>query len=657
MQQAELKYNSTTIKACQRSISLGLSGFMRPDPVSLSQWAEENFYLSKESSYVEGNWVAIPWQVGIMDCISHDDIQIINWIKSARVGATKIMMASVCYHAEHKPRNQLFYQPTDEDAGEFVKTELNPMFRDCTAVHRVFPHYDTQNAKNTDSLKMFTTGKLLIKGGTAARNYRRISSDIVYYDELEAFLRDIEGEGDCIKLGDKRVEGSFFKKSIRMTTPKLAQDSLIEKVAERATYYFTYQVPCPHCGDYQALEWSGMQWVDNDPETAKYQCKHCASLIDNAELPDMLEAGFWLSRCGIEIETGETLKFVNAAGVEVAVPKSVSFHIWTAYSPFVAWSVLVTEYLAAKELIRTKGDITEFKTFVNTTLGETWQDKEQAVILNEEALYNRREKFAKKGKEILVPDKALVLLGGWDTQDDRIEGEIRAFGENGENWLVEFFVLYGDPANMTLWDQLEKRVLKTYQKVSGEPMTLTRVCLDSGGHFTDEVYKFCKRFSGQRVIPTKGASVYDQPVAVLNPRRNSKGVKLAIIGTDTAKDVIYNWLQITCREEDEKQSTEIVDNLAYENAGYCHHPISDFTSRSYFKQLCSETKALKKYKGRMRWIYDNNGKRNEAIDCFVGTLAALRLSEDYFGLDLSVLANPEIVQASFSDAAKKLSKQ
>jgi phage terminase large subunit GpA-like protein len=335
-------------------------------------------------------------------------------------------------------------------------------------------------------------------------------------------------------------------------------------------------------------------------------------------------------------------------------------YIWTAYSPFVAWSVLVTEYLAAKDLIRTKGDITEFKTFVNTTLGETWQDKEQAVILNEDALYNRREIFAKKGNEILVANKALVLLGGWDTQDDRIEGEIRAFAENGENWLVEFFVLYGDPANLTLWDQLEKRVLKTYTKVNGEPMTLTRVCLDSGGHFTDEVYNFCKRFPGQRVIPTKGASVYDQPVAVLNPRRNSKGVKLAIIGTDTAKDVVYNWLQITCRDEDKNLSTKnvdkVVDNPEYENAGYCHHPISDFTSRSYFKQLCSETKVLKKYKNRMRWIYDNNGKRNEAIDCFVGTLAALRLSEDYFGLDLSELANPEAKQVSFLEAAQKLSK-
>ena len=95
MQLHESNYPQTTIKACRVATKQGLSPFLRPEPLSLSKWAADNFYLSAESSYVQGNWTAIPWQVAIMDCISHDDIKEINWIKSARVGATKIMLAGV----------------------------------------------------------------------------------------------------------------------------------------------------------------------------------------------------------------------------------------------------------------------------------------------------------------------------------------------------------------------------------------------------------------------------------------------------------------------------------------------------------------------------------------------------------------------------------
>lgn len=59
----------------------------------------------------------------------------------------------------------------------------------------------------------------------------------------------------------------------------------------------------------------------------------------------------------------------------------------------------------------------------------------------------------------------------------------------------------------------------------------------------------------------------------------------------------------------------------------------------------------------MRWVYDNQKRRNEPIDCFVGSLAALRLSENYFGLSLTELANPHHQSVSFSDVAKKLGKK
>ncbi|MFG9957601.1 phage terminase large subunit family protein, partial [Pseudomonas aeruginosa] len=45
--------------------------------------------------------------------------------------------------------------------------------------------------------------------------------DTVIYDELAAFDSDVEKEGSPLFLGDKRIEGSTFPKSIRGSTPKI----------------------------------------------------------------------------------------------------------------------------------------------------------------------------------------------------------------------------------------------------------------------------------------------------------------------------------------------------------------------------------------------------------------------------------------------------
>ncbi|MNL25550.1 Phage terminase large subunit [compost metagenome] len=58
---------------------------------------------------------------------------------------------------------------------------------------------------------------------------------------------------------------------------------------------------------------------------------------------------------------------------------------------------------------------------------------------------------------------------------------------------------------------------------------------------------------------------------------------------------------------------------------------------SEVKQLTSEKKkaVISKGKREMRW--DAGGRRNEALDCFVYALAALRICQQRFGLNLDLL--------------------
>jgi phage terminase large subunit GpA-like protein len=70
-------------------------------------------------------------------------------------------------------------------------------------------------------MKRFSNGRgFWCLGGKAAKNYREKSVDVAGYDELAAFDEDIEKEGSPTFLGDKRIEGSVWPKSIRGSTPK-----------------------------------------------------------------------------------------------------------------------------------------------------------------------------------------------------------------------------------------------------------------------------------------------------------------------------------------------------------------------------------------------------------------------------------------------------
>jgi len=241
----------------QQHLQRGLAAFGVPEPMTLDEWACAHFYLSAESSYVEQRWAPWGFQRAIMACISNDDIREVDLRKSARVGYTKMLLAAIGYFAQHKRRNQALWQPNDDDRDEFVKTELDPMLRDVGAMESVFPAYLKRDKDNTLQAKKFLGSIAHMKGGKAAKNYRRISVDTGYLDEYDAFDSNIEKEGDPGTLAAKRVEGATFPKLVVGTTPKLKGFSNIEKREREADIFLQRHVPCPECGEYHAITWGG----------------------------------------------------------------------------------------------------------------------------------------------------------------------------------------------------------------------------------------------------------------------------------------------------------------------------------------------------------------------------------------------------------------
>lgn len=535
-----------------------------------------------------------------MNAISNDAIKEITFIKSARVGYTKMIVAAIGYFAQHKRRNQVVFQPVDDDAEDFVKDEIDPMLRDCPSVQSVFPWYNTKSKYNTLSKKVFLGSILDIRGGKAAKNYRRLSKDVVIYDEVDGFDLDVEGEGDPITLGDKRAEGATFPKSIRGSTPKIKGASMIERCAESAKLYFRYYVPCPHCGHKQPLRWGGdgaqfgLKWVDEKPETAAYLCANedCAALFEYGEYVEhCLPRGVWTTDDGFWIDEHDL--FRDASGTYIDTPKSVAFHIWTAYSTFTDWPNIVSEFLAARK------DQSKLKTWINTTLGETWEEAGDSVEASD--LHLRREFYPAE-----VPAGGCVLSCAVDTQGDRLEVQAEAWGIGEENWKIDFRILRGDPSKPEVWQSLADYLDRKFTHENGHELPIAITVIDSGGHHTQAVYKFVKPREGRRIFAIKGKSTPGGPPISRPSKANLGGVSLFTVNVDELKSTTLARLK----------NTE-------PGPGFVHFPHAPGFDLEWFEQLTAEQCVTRFEKGQLRRVWKKTRMRNEAFDLSGYNLAAL----------------------------------
>mgnify|MGYP004441179183 CR=1 FL=1 len=86
----------------------------------------------------------------------------------------------------------------------------------------------------------------------------------------------------------------------------------------------------------------------------------------------------------------------------------------------------------------------------------------------------------------------LVLTAGVDVQDDRFEVEIVGWGVGKESWGIRYQKIYGDMLKEQVWEDLDAFLQTVWCKKDGTALRIISCCIDSGGHHTDQVYRFTK---------------------------------------------------------------------------------------------------------------------------------------------------------------------
>lgn len=556
-----------------------LAGMAPPERMSLPDWADEHFVLVAESSSEPGPWTTLPFQRGWMEAMGDPDVPKVTVMKSARVGYTKSFAALVGYHAAHDPCSMLILQPTDEDAKGFSDEELDPMFRDVEVLagRLTTLKSDGRGGRQTLLKKRFPGGMLTIAGARSPKNFRRITVRAVLRDEIDAYEATSK-EGDPITLSAKRVVTASKPKEVNGSTPTLKHFSRIEREFQNSDQRF-FMVPCPHCGTEIRLVWNGtkhgfkgggIKWPAGKPEAAYYECQANGCVIEERDKAPMVAKGRWVA----------TAPFKGHAG----------FHISALYSPFpgARWGVLAQEFIDAK-----RGGAVTLQPFINTVLGETWDAGES---FEPESL--RSGAHIRDYRENEMPGDAVLVTAGVDIQDDRFEIEFVGWEPNHNTWSLDYKRVFGDPSTPEFWCDLEEQLQRTFTDASGRSWPVEAACVDSGGHYTDEVYAFTRTRFRRRVYAVKGSSKWDAPIWPSKmAKAPKKGAIVFEVGVNAAKMKTY--LRMQAKENE---------------AGFCFFPMR--YGEDYFEQLTAEKLVRSHSKGfEVREFRKDAGRRNEAWDC------------------------------------------
>jgi phage terminase large subunit GpA-like protein len=569
---------------------------LMPDPdFTVSEWADEHRMLSQKASAEPGRWRTdrTPYLKDIMDELSpHSPIETVVFMAGAQVGKSETGNNWTGFIIDHAPGPMMLVQPTTDTAKRFSKQRLAPMFEETPRLKERIADPRSRDSGNTQLVKEFLGGVLVITGANSAVGLRSMPVRYLFLDEVDGFPVDVDGEGDPVILAIRRTTTFARRKIFMCSTPTVKDVSRIEREFNNSDQR-RYFVPCPHCGHMQWLRWAQIKWTDDDPKTAAYVCEDCGTLIDEHHKTDMLTKGEWRP---------------TAEGNG----RTAGFHLSSLYSPlgWKSWSAIVEEFIAAKN------DAPLLKGWVNTVLGETWEEEFSAKI-GAEGLQTRAEFYDPK----VLPARVLAVTAGVDVQDNRLAVSLYGWGRDEECWTVAHQEIYGDPARPEVWAQLDDLLLAPVDHELAEPLAICAACIDSGGHHTHDVYAYARdrRTWGHGndrpiVMAIKGQSQRNKP-AISKPARvdlNWKGrilkssAEVWPVGVDTIKSVIYARLKHN-----------------EPGPGYVH--FHSELPLEFYEQLTAEKQITKYVKGfPVREWTKKSGARNEALDTAVYAYAALQ---------------------------------
>lgn len=583
-----------------QAIKRGLLLLLPPPDVLPHEWAEKNVSVPVGNALPGPiRFDNAPYQIEPMDQLVNPDCYRVTLMWGAQVGKTMLALCVQDYCIEVTPVSQMMMQPSQGDLTTWLETKFNPLVDASKGLTRRIAKPRGREGVNNQKMKSYPGGFLMFAWSGSPRTMRGRSAPVIVCDEVDGYENTKEGHPVSLlwqraaTFGDQRF-------LLEISTPTNEETSYIEK-AFLAGDQRRFFVICPDCGEHQVFAWENVKWVgrasssiddaerdagrdDHQPETARYCCSACGSLWDDGQRVAAIRTAA-----------------ARGAGWKAARPFKghASYHLNEIYSTLVKLRTIVQSYLD-----KLAND--DLQTFVNVSLSKTWAQKGEKADAT--GLMARAEDYAAQ-----VPAGALCLTAGIDMQIDRLEVEVVGWGLGEESWSIEYRVLWGDPLQGDVWDDLDDLLAETFLHESGKLLPISAACLDTGGTsgYTQAAYDYAKGKTGRRLFAVKGQGGWNIPI-VGTPQRKRSGQKarkvdLFLVGTDQAKLTVMRRL---AKKEP--------------GPGHCHFPTD--RGQEWYDQITAEKLLVHYVKGQPVRTWSKGDKdRNEALDCRVYAYAALKI--------------------------------
>lgn len=603
---------------------------LKPPPLtSVWEWADEKRVLFGSTSE-PGPYRTerTPYLKEIMDCLSPSSpVREIDLMKGTQIGCTEAAYNWIGFIMDEAPGNILCVLPDQATAKEWSQQRLSQLIEGTSCLDGKIKPSRTRDGGNSTFSKKFGAHYLKMAWASSPKKMRSTPAPHIIADEVDGFVRESGGEGNPIELLRRRATNFPDSKFFRGSTPA-EHPSLIEAgfLAGDQRYYF---VPCPQCGHYQRLVFERLRWNE---EGVSYCCVACEYLIPESAKTEFLRLGRWVATKDAPEIKDAGFAAAELAGLEpvfeqMRAARHASFHISALYSPlgWYSWSTLM------RDRDRAEGSRTSLKTFVNTVLGEPWREPTEAP--DWKRLSERQENYRS------IPMGGLFLTAGVDVQKNRIEIQVRAWGERRENWRIDYEVIEGKTSEPAVWDKLTEFVGRSFAHESGIELPLSIVGIDSG-YETQQVYNWA-RDKSPRVIVLKGVDSGVLPVSTpkyvdvaATGKRVKRGISVRSVNVSLLKAELYGWLA-----QDPPSREELAAGALYP-PGYVHN---NAAPDEFFQQLVAEhiITRMVDYVETFEWV--KHRERNEALDTFVYARAAAVVH----GLDRARPADFEKLRAQF----------
>ena len=578
--------------------------FKPPQDLTVTEWADKYRRLSPEASAESGPWhtARTPYLKDVMDAFTDPKVRRIVMAAASQVGKTEMELNIIAYIIDQDPGSILYIHPTLEDARKFSRLRIAPMIRDNKQLREKVSDIKTRDSGNTILQKQFPGGMLTIAGSNSPSALASTPVRYVIGDERDRWAESAGSEGDPWGLAEARQATFYNAKAIEVSTPTVKGASNIETSFDQGTQErWCHQ--CPECGEYGEIVFDRIHF-DFDVKKVNgkksytikgpiaWACPHCGCLIEEERMRK--QPAMWIAENPDAYDKGIRSFWLNAFS-----------------SPWTPWEKIILSFLMAKD------DPQQLKVVFNTLLGQLWEDR--GGIEDEDTMMSRREDYGVRedGSPVELPDGVLVLTCGVDTQDNRLEYEVVGHGRYGETWGIVKGYIMGKPDTDEVWQQLDDVVDHVYKFRDNKGLRISLTFVDSGGHYTQDVYERCRERKNKRVFAIKGKGgdgipFVSPPSRV--PIRDDKRITcwLYTLGVDAGKEAIMSSLKV-------------------QEAGpkYCHFPKDESRGYDsyYFTGLLSEKLELTQTKrGNVwRWVKIPGHNRNEALDCRNYANAGLRI--------------------------------